>query len=302
MRKALSKMVFVGTIAMAMLVFFVQAGMATDAEINIGGLTGAQSWVWYEAEYANSHVNIAPGGANSGWVDNSGSGTATNNTMLFAYGLAGTASFNLPIDIPANMTNAYVYVRSNGYFANSYNPTVTANGNTVGTFTMPSISYGYENAQYWQTQTLNAGALSQGTCNLGASVTSGWLIASFDGVFISDGPIVTSNTVPLTPGLDSSGWMTAPTDAGVNSINGPVTPTFSITGDDTGGVTYTLNGVAYTPGTAITAPGTYQLSVIAFNAAGQRYMSGENFTLTPEPMTIGLLGIGSLSLLRRRRA
>jgi hypothetical protein len=92
--------------------------------------------------------------------------------------------------------------------------------------------------------------------------------------------------------------MDVPADAGIHQINGPVTPVFTLTGQTS--VSYSLDGAAYTPGTAITSLGSHQLSVIAYDGVN-RYMSGANFTVVPEPVTMVLLTIGSVFAIRRKK-
>jgi len=291
MGRTQAKMVVVGSMAM---LFWAQISMAGVA-IKIDGLTGAQNWGWYEAEYASSVTNAVIGGDWESAISGGGMGAAC--------AVKGSSSnpigFTLNLVTPANMTNAYLYLRHNG--GDVRTATVTVGGSTVGTFNTISNGYNYGNPIYWQTDQVNMGALNQGACNLGISVNSaGWWEGQFDGVFISDGPINVSNN-PLTPNVagDWWRWMGLPSDAGTHIVNGTATPVFTVTGQSS--VSYSLDGAAYTPGTAITSLGSHQLSVIAYDGA-KRYMSGANFVLVPEPLTIGLLGIGGLALLRRRRA
>ena len=274
-----------------------------NAAIEINGLNGAQHWVWMEAEYASS-LGAATlydnWGRVSGYSNASASNSNVGSVRLQTGDPTTTLAFSA-LSVPANMSNAMVYIRNNGQYERTN--TVNIDGQDVGSSLSIVNSWTDSNIFYWSAP-VSAGALTQGDHAFQiVTATAPWSILGIDGFFITDGAIALSNAsvddaCQYVTEVGERFYMQAPSAVSSPLIEGAVTPTFSVSGYET--VEYYLNGETYTPGTPI-GEGSYQLQVVAYDSSGNRYVAGANFDATPEPTTMVVLALGSLSVLLRKK-
>ncbi len=280
------------------------------AGIEIDGLDGAQHWVWSEAEYADSLSSLERkisdywgGQGNSGHASSEGTHPDNGADKIgnTGSGVAGGFSFTTSVTLPADMTDARIYVR------NAANGASTARiyvddlrgdgGSELGTTSLISDSTPWNDPTKYSAD-VALGTQAQGAHDVQVYASSGWYYGAYDGFFISDGAldITTGGTAPGVATDGTLRWMTAPSAVETNTIvSHSVTPVLTITGTNTADtVEYSLNGVAYTPGTPIDDFQDHQLTVVVFDnttellGAGttMRFMAGANFTLTPPQGTV----------------
>ncbi|NLW87010.1 MAG: PEP-CTERM sorting domain-containing protein [Planctomycetes bacterium] len=288
-------------------VFAASTAMAGPV-ITIGGLDGAEHWTWIEAE-------DAIGGTGSTGVYNSLSiSGAPNNADYYSQETSiGSGNVQLTFAAPVNMSaDTKIYMRASiersrriafsvdGGAAVSDHMAIQPSGSLPSQFLVQSV-----NGSNPGSAAVNLGVVSQGehtlTVTKGDSLTLNWW--RFDGFLIYDGTPVLP-TAPVDLGIGRV-WLPNPTSAASPVITGSVTPTFDISGLAEGNrVGYLLDGEAYTPGTKISA-GDHQLVVYVLenvsDSSDRIAFSGANFTVVPEPATIGLLVAGGCLLAARNK-
>ncbi|RIK68793.1 MAG: hypothetical protein DCC65_01285 [Planctomycetota bacterium] len=146
------------------------------------------------------------------------------------------------------------------------------------------------------------GDFNNPTCSLSADVGLGSLAAGdvdFYSVFVPEGCIVTAITTPLTPFGNVPDTLLGAFDPGLALLAGS---------DDAGS---DGNSAGPVRGSAVRflslVTGTYYLGVSGFpdfGFTGDHSEGGDyllTVSITPEPSTLGLLAIGALALIRRRK-
>lgn len=295
-----------GKMILSMLLLLVVAAGAQAAlpTIDIAGLDGGQHWLWFEAEYFDSADTTWGGGGYASATSVSNANFYSHSTFWHGspYQTNGTGVVNHNVYVPAAMdssTRIYLKYGCSPLYNGGF---VDIDGVARAAYNLGDYGDGYgKNPEAWVD--VEVGALTAGAheLNLGRS-TDQW--TTHDGFYLAEGEIVVSSTDTVYTALDGGGTnrrlMQAPTAVGSYEINGVVTPAITVAG--AASFQCYLNGVAYTPGTAITESGDYQLEVYAWETTDNVYShSGVNFTLVPEPATITLCLLGSVALCRRRK-
>ncbi|MFA9478491.1 PEP-CTERM sorting domain-containing protein [Phycisphaerales bacterium AB-hyl4] len=277
--------------------------------ITIDGLAGAEHWTWVEAEHAIG------GSGGTGFFDSSSYSGWFGNPNYYGQGESPT-NMLLGITLPAAMSsNTNVYLR--GAVERATNVQIRLDGDTVTTVSMNNTAGGSSgqsrNTMRWLVHNdgsatgINIGAQDQGQYQLDVRRPSGYVAGwRFDGVLIYDGDAVLKVTEPVAGVSANRHWMGNPSS--VNSpviASEPITPDINVTGLEAGHeVLYLLNGQAYTPGTEI-GVGDHELMIFVRDGSSVNNdriaMSGANFTIVPEPASLGLLGAGAILILARRR-
>jgi hypothetical protein len=251
--------------------------------ISVTGATGANSWLWFEAEDATVKGTFGTG---------TGQATQSGGGYIGRDGGVPTISYTA-IPVIAAMSNAQFYARYVSWASKtSYTPVVggVSSGalNIVGTGGFSAVP------TTWSSAT-TVGSISAGNPTFSLTGDNVYDIIGYDGFYLA------SDALSAFGGL-SGGWRQAPTFASVNTINAAsVTPVISISGD-VGGSTITLDGTPYVSGTPITTAGLHSLVIVSYGASGAgRVITGQTFNqVIPEPAALGLLAFGALGMLRRR--
>jgi len=279
------------------MMMLVMAGFVTTVagatNISISGLNGAQHWAWYEAEdTATAGMSLAGLWRDttvvSGWWFNP-------DAVLNSFNWNGYEEWiEFQFTAPADFANAQLYFRYGSTHTNT--SSVLIDGVNVTSYTINATS------DYTIPTTLEAnnfaaiGALSAGTHTVRLVHPYSYNERGFDGFMIYDGPYGN-----IFNSLDNYGgpvYMQAPDTLASPVIGSSATPVIAGTGSGT--LTMYLNGAAY-DGSTISTPGDYNLKVLMIDGGNHIFaMSGANFTLVPEPMTMSLLGLGALLAWRKR--
>lgn len=286
--------------------------------IGIEGLDGAEHWVWVEGE--NTDLVDGEGGTRfrdndgvSGWMPDGPPNVYDRTT-----GSYNVRSVDWTMHAPADMSvNTSVYVRASAN-REEFGMTVRLNGDVISPTNTTMLNTGATNPTDFLNYNVNGSPIGAGM-NVGSLVGGAdYTIrytaetASVQGLtsFLADGVLLYDGTPVLPTGLTDLGgdrlWLNAPLSADSPILAGAIAPTFDIQGLEAGNqVSYLLNGMAYTPGTAI-GVGEHNLVVFILESSDadstRLAFAGANFTVIPEPGSVALLGAGSLLMVLRRRS
>ncbi|MBN1376498.1 MAG: PEP-CTERM sorting domain-containing protein [Dehalococcoidia bacterium] len=301
------------------LVVLIVLGVAVAADampqIGIAGLDEGQAWTCIETEFFDA-ADTTWGFAKwtySTTLSNFNTPDPRENNVWngSTYETDGTGVVNYNVYLPAAMdSTTRIYLRhgagSSGYDRTGY---VDIDSTQVAEYTLQLTGDAYgAPPTLWLDEAI--GAVSAGSHEL--DLMRGVDVSAFtDCFYIVEGEMTLgaynyhhSTDAPWFAEYsgEKKKLFDPPIPVGDYEINAAsVTPTITITG----ATSYNcyLNGVAYTPGTAITELGDYALEVYAFELGSTDHVfshSGVNFTLVPEPATVCLLGLG-LTMLRKKK-
>ncbi len=282
-----------------MLMFSVIVGVSYVAGatpvVEINGLNGAEHWVWVEAE-------TGTGTGTGGWKDSRGISGWTGNPDTYSQSYKSNGWVQWDFHAPANMgagTKLYLRMAANSVKTN----VIKIDGVDAGFIDdVQTSSWTYPNAM--TEANLSVANITQGNHTLKIEHPNSYCDRSFDGFFIYDGQIDTSasdwNSV-LSEGGDWSWHLIAPPHSSDSPEITSTSATITGIGLESGMyLQITLDGATYNSGDPI-APGQHELVVkIKKSGTTQVYgFAGANFTVVPEPATIGLFAIGIAGLLRK---
>ncbi|MBN1437458.1 MAG: PEP-CTERM sorting domain-containing protein [Sedimentisphaerales bacterium] len=308
MKKAMLMMVVVGLLAVP--------ALADQANISIAGLTGAEHWMWVEAEHAVIGGQAAlvryDNTDYSNWIP-ADEGATEPYTHVYSGYSSTVENIQFEFFLPAAMADPYINHRYSILNRSDVYMRFDLSGPPTGADPY-RIQYFKEVAgvEYYEPKVFipeDAVALADGATpalnatagqhTMYANWNSGYNERFFDGFLIYDGPNadIVNGTVERP---DGSYYMPAPGSTNAPVLAAGVAPT--ITGTGLGTLELLLNGVPYVSGTPITGAGNYELEARMVLPSGEvMAMSGANFQVVPEPMSMILLGLGGLAALRRRK-